>query len=124
MCLHVMCVLQWQATERHKAPAINDGNFTFVKDSERATFAIIRVGGKAGTVLTLGEATAYSRETLQYIHGDIEPFYEAETAMQHMADISSAPVQGSSINAKSEKSSPAQNRCQAYEWKSAIKCTT
>lgn len=83
-----ICIFEWQATARHEAPTINDENFTLVKDPERATFAIIRVGGKAGTVLTLAEATAYSRETLQYVRGDIKPFYEAETAMQHVAEIS------------------------------------
>jgi type I restriction-modification system DNA methylase subunit len=83
-----ICIFQWQATARHKAPTINDGNFTFVKDPRKATFAIIRVGGKAGTVLTLGEATAYSRETLQYVRGDIEAFYECQGEMQHVADIS------------------------------------
>lgn len=83
-----LCVFQWQATARQETHTNEIKDFTFVKDPSMATFAIIRVGGKAGTVLTLGEATAYSRETLQYVRGDIEPFYEAETAMQHAADIS------------------------------------
>lgn len=83
-----MCVFQWQATARQEMRPINDENFAFIKDPTKASFAIVRVGGRAGTVLTLGEATAYSRETLQYVRGDIEPFYEAETAMQHAADIS------------------------------------
>lgn len=83
-----ICVFQWQATERHKAPAINDGNFTFVKDPSMATFAIIRVGGKAGTVLTLTESATYSRETLQYVNGDSTAFYECQGEMQHIAAIS------------------------------------
>lgn len=84
-----ICVFQWQAAERQETCPINDENFTFVKDPERATFAIIRVGGRAGTVLTLAEATAYSRETLQYVCGeDIKAFYEAEAEMQHVAAIS------------------------------------
>lgn len=59
-----------------------------MKSPEKARFAIIRVGGKAGTVLTLEEATSYSHETVQYVQGNPTPFYEAETAMQHMAEIS------------------------------------
>lgn len=59
-----------------------------MKDPEKASFAIIRVGGKAGTVLTLEEAAAYSHETVQYVRGDPSPFYAAETVMQHMAEIS------------------------------------
>jgi hypothetical protein len=39
-------------------------------------------------VLTLEEATSYSHETVQYVRGDPSPFYAAETAMQHMAEIS------------------------------------
>lgn len=83
-----MCVFQWQATARQEMRPINDENFAFIKDPTKASFAIVRVGGRAGTVLTLGEATAYSCETLQYVRGDIKRFYEAETAMQHIAAIS------------------------------------
>lgn len=83
-----ICIVQWQATARQKMRPINDKNFSFTKDPTKASFAIIRVGGRAGTVLTLAEATAYSCETLQYVRGDIKRFYEAETAMQHIAAIS------------------------------------
>lgn len=83
-----MCVFQWQAIARQETPLTHSENFTFVKDPEKASFAIIRVGGKAGTVLTLSEAAAYSHETVQYVQGDSQPFYAAETAMQHMAALS------------------------------------
>jgi hypothetical protein len=83
-----MCVFQWQATERQETPLTHSENFIFMKDPEKASFAIIRVGGKAGTVLTLEEAAAYSHETVQYVRGDPSPFYAAETVMQHMAEIS------------------------------------
>ncbi|WP_416174267.1 MAG: SAM-dependent methyltransferase [Bifidobacterium crudilactis] len=83
-----MCVFQWQATERQETPLTHNKNFAFVKDPEKATFAIIRVGGRAGTVLTLEKASTYSHETVQYVRGDSEPFYAAETDMQHMAEIS------------------------------------
>jgi hypothetical protein len=83
-----ICIFEWQATARQETHTTECENFSFVKDPSMATFAIIRVGGKAGTVLTLGEATAYSRETLQYVRGDIEAFYECQGEMQHVADIS------------------------------------
>jgi hypothetical protein len=83
-----MCVFQWQATARQETPATRELPFAFVQDPQKATFAIIRVGGKAGTVLTLEEATSYSHETVQYVQGDPTPFYEAEAVMQHMAEIS------------------------------------
>ena len=83
-----ICIFEWQATALPETPVIRGENFEFVKDPTRASFAIVRVGGRAGTVLTLAEATAYSHETLQYIHGDATPFYEVETAMQHMAALS------------------------------------
>ena len=79
-----MCVFQWQATERQATPATRELPFAFVKDPQKATFAIIRVGGRAGTVLTLEEATSYSHETVQYVQGDPSPFYEAEAVMQQV----------------------------------------
>jgi hypothetical protein len=83
-----MCVFQWQAAERQETPAARELPFVFVKDPRKSDFAIIRVGGKAGTVLTLEEATSYSHETVQYVQGDPTPFYEAEAVMQHMAEAS------------------------------------
>lgn len=83
-----MCVFQWQATARQEIPVQKELPFTFVKDPTMATFAIVRVGGRAGSVLTLGEATAYSRETLQYVRGNIKGFYECQGEMQHIAAIS------------------------------------
>lgn len=83
-----ICIFEWQATARQETHTTECENFSFVKDPSMATFAIIRVGGKAGTVLTLAEATAYSRETLQYIYGDSAPFYECQGEMQHIAAIS------------------------------------
>ena len=80
-----ICIFEWQATALPETPVIRGENFEFVKDPTRASFAIVRVGGRAGTVLTLAEAMTYSRETLQYVRGDAERFYEEESAMQHVA---------------------------------------
>lgn len=83
-----ICVFQWQAAERQEIPVARELPFVFVKDPEKASFAIIRVGGRAGTVLTLEEAGSYSHETVQYVCGNPSPFYAAQTDMQHMAEIS------------------------------------
>ncbi|KFJ03996.1 SAM-dependent methyltransferase [Bifidobacterium subtile] len=83
-----ICIFEWQATARQETHTTECENFSFVKDPSMATFAIIRVGGKAGTVLTLAESATYSRETLQYVNGDSTAFYECQGEMQHIAAIS------------------------------------